>query len=409
MKLIDQYKGLRKEVYILSLGRMVTNLGAMINPVLTLILNQKLGMDATQVAFVTILSGMIVLPAGLLGGKVADRFSKKNVIIYCDILSVMLYLICAVIPLTLFSVVLIMIAAAAQYMEHPAYNALIADLTTIEDRQRAYSLQYLGANLGFVAAPSIAGILFNHYLWLSFIISAVAIATSTVLIFLKVKDITPVIDYTNVHNSYQRENKDLSLKNVLLLNRPVLLYIILFGLFDAAYQQYTYLMPLDMAGFHGDKGALIFGTVTSVNCIVVILFTPLLTNLGRKISHTKNLLMGEVLLLSAYVVYLSMLGKIPFYYVAMTLFTFGEIITAVSNGPYMTERIPSSHRGRINGLMDASRCVFYGLSLVITGRIYDSAGSIAAWVCVLIILGIAIAGGIWLIFYDRKRYRDLYL
>ena len=43
MKLLDQYRGLRREIYILFFGRIVTNLGSMIWPVLTMILSQKLG------------------------------------------------------------------------------------------------------------------------------------------------------------------------------------------------------------------------------------------------------------------------------------------------------------------------------------------------------------------------------
>ena len=78
MNIFTQYRGLRKENYILFLGRIVTNLGSMIWPVLTMILNQKMGMDATMVAIVTVVSSIILLPAGLLGGKLADKYKKES-------------------------------------------------------------------------------------------------------------------------------------------------------------------------------------------------------------------------------------------------------------------------------------------------------------------------------------------
>ena len=37
----SQYRGLRREIYILCFGRVVTNLGSMVWPMLTLILSQK--------------------------------------------------------------------------------------------------------------------------------------------------------------------------------------------------------------------------------------------------------------------------------------------------------------------------------------------------------------------------------
>ena len=43
MKFIQQYKNLSKEIYILFFGRVVTSMGSLIWPLLTLILKNKLG------------------------------------------------------------------------------------------------------------------------------------------------------------------------------------------------------------------------------------------------------------------------------------------------------------------------------------------------------------------------------
>lgn len=93
INIISQYKGLRRENYILCFGRLVTAMGAMVRPMLTMILSQKLGMNAVQVAWVTALMGILSIPANLIGGKMADRFSKKMNIVYLDIVSVVCYII----------------------------------------------------------------------------------------------------------------------------------------------------------------------------------------------------------------------------------------------------------------------------------------------------------------------------
>ena len=101
MNLFAQYRGLRRENYILCLGRMVTNMGAMVWPVMTLILNQKLGMNATEISLFTILSGVAVLPAGIIGGKLADKSNKKMIIVYADAISILFFLIAAFMPLSI--------------------------------------------------------------------------------------------------------------------------------------------------------------------------------------------------------------------------------------------------------------------------------------------------------------------
>ena len=47
MKIMEQYLGLKKEIYILTFGKVVTCLGAMVWPMMTLILSNKLKMDAS--------------------------------------------------------------------------------------------------------------------------------------------------------------------------------------------------------------------------------------------------------------------------------------------------------------------------------------------------------------------------
>ena len=174
MRLIDQYRGLRRENYILFFGRIVTSLGGMIWSLLTLILNQKMGMDAGSIAILVSTAGILLLPAGLLGGKLADRCNKKNIIIYADLVSIVCYVLCGLIPLGTPTIVLILIASLFQTLEGPAYDALVADITPTKDRERAYSLLYLGVNIGMILSPTIGGILLENHLWLCFIISGVS-------------------------------------------------------------------------------------------------------------------------------------------------------------------------------------------------------------------------------------------
>lgn len=100
MKFIDQYKNLGREIYILFFGRIVTSMGALIWPLMTLILKNKMRYDATFIAILTMGMSILQFPMLLLGGKLADTRNRKNVIIVCDLITEVSYVICAMIPLS---------------------------------------------------------------------------------------------------------------------------------------------------------------------------------------------------------------------------------------------------------------------------------------------------------------------
>ena len=405
--LLTQYRGLRKEIYILCFGRVVTNLGSMVWPMLTMILNQKLGLDAGAISVFFVITSLIMLPASLLGGKLADRFNKKNIIVRCDLVSIACYIACGLIPMSYATVALMVLAGVLQSMEGPSYDALFADLSMTKDRERAYSLDYLGANLGLVLSPTIAGVLFKNYLWLSFIISGVAIACSTALIFLLIRDITPVED-AGEEAVYQKGRGTESLFCILKDNRVVVLYLGISALYWSAYSQYSYLMPLDMGRVHGEDGAVIYGTVSSLNCIVVVAFTPLITRLTARLPDPKKFLVGEALIAAGYFAFLTLLGRVPAYYLAMLLFTWGEIFATIASGPYLSSRIPASHRGRITGFSSVLGTAISGACDLSVGHVYDGIGSTAAWVMVLALVGVSAVLTLVLISRDRKAYPKLY-
>ncbi|MDO4848142.1 MAG: MFS transporter [Clostridiaceae bacterium] len=407
MNLLNQYRGLRREIYVLFFGRIVTNLGSMIWPVMTLILSQKLGLSAAQISYYFVASSIITLPADIIGGKLADRFNKKRIIIICDTVSILCYFVCAAIPLGVGTVIIFIVAAIFQSMEYPSYDALFADMTLTKDRERAYSLEYLGGNLGLVLSPTIAGILFKDYLWLSFLISGIAIALSTVLIGVMIKDITPVED-TSEESEYQEKKEGVGVFRILRENPMLILYLVCCAFYYGAYGQYGFIMPLDMAAVHGDSGAVIFGTVSSLNCITVVIFTPLITKLFEKVRDTGKIIIGRMLVLAGYLVFLLLIGFIPGYYAAMLIFTWGEIFSTVSEGPYISTRIPASHRGRINGIMCVVAAVVTGSIDLTAGQLYDRVGSTWTWVFIFALAVVSIVSAIFLKALDKNAYPKLY-
>ena len=183
-QLFSQYAGLKKEIYILFVGKLVTAMGSFVWPMLTFFLTTKLGLSDGTSTLLIATASVLSFPAAILGGKLADRFRRKNIIILFDFLTISLYFLAAVLPLTFATAALLFLAGLFQTLESPAYDALNADYSTSAQREKAYSLSYLGFNLGFIIgasfpAPSAPGV-FESLLNLGIVTAEVGRAESDV-------------------------------------------------------------------------------------------------------------------------------------------------------------------------------------------------------------------------------------
>ena len=222
------------------------------------------------------------------------------------------------------------------------------------------------------------------------------------------KDIAPVRD-TGKKAVYQTERKGEGLWVVLKENPIIVLYIVLVSSYFATYQMYNYLMPLDLARLHGDSGAVIFGSITSVNCVAVVIFTPLFTRVFLRIPETVKTMLGQILLTVGFGLFMLCLGRIPFYYAAIIILTLGEVLCTLAESPYLTKRMPASHRGRINGVSEVLRTGITSIYQLVIGFVYKIGGSRTAWLTILAIgMFFMILCGV-LVVKDRKVYKNLYL
>ena len=407
MKLFNQYRGLRKEIYILFYGRVVTSMGGLVWPLMTLILSNKMGMSATEIANLMLVMGIIQLPCTLIGGKLADRFNKKWVIVICDMITVICYLICGFIPLSGVTIALFYIAGMFASFEYPSYDALVADLTSSEDREKAYSLNYLGMNLGLVLSPTIGGFLFANHLSLAFIITSIATFTSTALIFLFIKDVKRVEESDNTKNVYEADN-DSSVLSVMFSKKSILLYTLLLGLTGLVYSQFNFLIPLNLEDAFGEGGATLFGMLTSVNAITVIIGTPILTKVMAKVRDVNKLVIGISLEVFGLAMYIFIQDMLWLSFVSMVIFTFGEISNAIGASPYITRRIPASHRGRISAIGTVFGTGFQSVTQMGIAYLIDTQTLSFVWIVITIIGVVTIMGMYVLSLIDKKEYTLLY-
>ena len=65
-KIITQYSGLKREIYVLFVGQVVTAMGSFVWPMLTFLLTTKLGFSDGTATLLIATAGLISLPMALL-------------------------------------------------------------------------------------------------------------------------------------------------------------------------------------------------------------------------------------------------------------------------------------------------------------------------------------------------------
>lgn len=400
--MLKQYRGLKREIYVLFYGRVVTSMGSMIWPMMTLILSNKMHMKASDVAMLLLVFGIGQLPFTLLGGVLADRLNKKYNIIICDLITVISYGICAFIPLSVTALIFMFTASAFAALEHPSYQALLADLSNSEEREQVYSLSYLGMNLGFVIAPTIGGLLFEHHLPIAFLLTSLATLSSTLLIFFLVKDIKKQDALQD--NIYEQGSGEYTTLTVLKRNPCVALFIFIMGASTLVYTQLNFLLPLNMEMSFGAAGAKYFGILSSVNALVVIAATPFFTEWLAKFQDTRKMRLGLTLQVIGFVMFMFIQGILWLHYVAIIVFTFGEVITTIGMAPYISRRIPAAYRGRMNAVEMVFRNIVEVVSRLGVAQLVESVTIVQVWgfiggYGILVILGETL-----LIHMDQKYY-----
>ena len=353
LKVFSQFKGLKKEIYILFFGRLVTAMGNFIWPMLTFFLSEKLGIGDAKIAFIIGVSALIYIPAAWISGILADKFNRKHIIILFDLLSVIAFIVTAIIPFSVYSVITILIGSIFQDMEAASYDALIADFSTTWQREKAGTLEYLGTNIGVIFGSTFSGILFKNYTRLAFLLNGLAIFISTILIFLFVNMKNKIIneeEHINANTIYEEPvDENIKVLKVLKDKPSVLIFTFISCLIWLPATVYSTLLPLKLDSIHGLDGARIFGFLNGFNGFVVIAFTPLLSLILNKVTEIPKSFTGLILYGLGLIIFM-ITSNTYILFIGMFISTLGEISSVLGTGPYFSRRVPISHLGRVSSI-----------------------------------------------------------
>jgi MFS family permease len=385
-KSLEPYMGLPREVYVIFISRMVNAMGAFVWPMMTLLLTSKIGLSEKEAGWYMMLPGIFFIFASLLGGKLADVFGRKVIIVTLELIAAGLYIMCGFIEPSMTTYYLIMAAGFCYGVADPAHGALIADITTPENRDAAYALSYMGFNLGFAIGPAIGGWLFEnnlHWFFWGDAITAI-IAITLLMIFVK-ETIHLTKEDVGVDRQLEKQEQGSIIK--VLLKRPVLIgfAFIMFG-YNFVYAQWSFMVPIH-TDLVVEEGAKWYGFLSSFNGFVVIACTPLITLILHKLKTIQRIVVGGLLYIAGYLFFI-LTQNIAFFFIGVGIFTLGEIAVTVNAMPFIANHTPSSHRGRMNAIIPMISGLGFTISPMIMGNVIESTNITTAWwfVCIIMVV-----------------------
>ena len=153
--------GSLKSIYFLSFTNGFNF--AMVFPILSLFLVDSYGLTAETVGIIFGISGIVGVTFNPLGGYLADKTSKKILVVISGTLSAILLFFLGFQMVAYGLIALFIVRQLIQQINMPAFRALQADLVKDEVRGLEFGNVQMFNNFGAVLGPIIGGILYGQF------------------------------------------------------------------------------------------------------------------------------------------------------------------------------------------------------------------------------------------------------
>lgn len=297
----------------------------------------------------------------LLGGYLADRFSRKRLLVTTSMLTALTF-ITMTISLTLDWMLLFMVIYAVfsvtSNLGRPAMSAIIIDATTKENRQAVYALDYWLINLSIAIGTALGGWLYVSNQLLLFWILSFTSSVLPIAYYLFLDD-TPrtwqrqklrgVI--TDIFTSYQLAWRDRPFVKVVFGSMCILAAEFSMGSYVAVRLADSF-EPLSFAGW-SINGVRMMSIINIENTLLVVTLTFVVQQLAKRLSPRRTLAAGLLLYSIGYVVVTSansMTALMLFIFIA----TIGELLYSPVLNTQKANMMPADQRGAYSAFAGTS-------------------------------------------------------
>ncbi|WP_370567790.1 MDR family MFS transporter [Exiguobacterium sp. TBG-PICH-001] len=297
----------------------------------------------------------------LLGGYLADRFSRKRLLVTTSALTALTF-ITMTISLTLDWMLLFMVIYAVfsvtSNLGRPAMSAIIIDATTKENRQAVYALDYWLINLSIAIGTALGGWLYVSNQLLLFWILSFTSSVLPIAYYLFLDDTPRTWQrqklrgvLTDIFTSYQLAWRDRPFVKVVFGSMCILAAEFSMGSYVAVRLADSF-EPLSFAG-RSINGVRMMSIINIENTLLVVTLTFIVQRLAKRLSPRRTLAAGLMLYTIGYVVVTSansMTALMVFIFIA----TIGELLYSPVLNTQKANMMPADQRGAYSAFAGTS-------------------------------------------------------
>jgi MFS family permease len=317
--LLAGLRALPRPVWILCAGIFINRFGTFVMPFLALYLTGR-GYTAGDAALALGAFGLGHLGAAVAGGHLADHLGRRNTIVLSMLSTGVAMLLLSQAENLWAIVALAALTGVTGEMSRPAASALLTDLVEPDQRMLAFALSRVAVNAGWA---------FGH--------AATSIGFGLVALIALPHGIRTKPTATPWPGVWK----------VLRGDRAFALYIAATFAVAIVFQQMGSTFSLQVTGL--GFSAVTYGLLISLNGVLVVLFELPLTMWVKRLPVRRAMAAGYVLVGAGFAC-AGFARSVPELALAMTVFTFGEMISMPASGTYLASIAPVHARGRYMGI-----------------------------------------------------------
>jgi predicted MFS family arabinose efflux permease len=389
-KYIDNFRGFRREVWILTLITFINRAGTMVLPFLSKYLNDDLHFSYEQIGNILVCFGLGSMVGSWLGGKLSDKIGFYKIMIFSLFVSGLMFFglqyITSYIGLCI-AVFLIMVVAD---MFRPAMFVSLGAYAKPENRTRALTLVRLAINLGFATGPALGGLIimsigYKGLFWADGATCIIAILIFWILVKEKKK---PAED--KAAKALLEANRESVFKD-----RPFWIFLFMCVITGVLFFQLFTTIPL----YHKkqfDLNELQTGLLLTLNGVLIFFMEmPVVSYIERnKLNKVKVVTIGCLLMtISLFLLLINFWAGILI--IMMLFMTVAEMFAFPFSNSFAMSRAPKGHEGRYMAIFTMSFSAAHILSAKIGMGVVAAYGYQMNWLFMGILGLIGTAAGYW--------------
>lgn len=387
-KILNPYKNLSKEIWILSLITLINRTGAMVIPFLSLYLTKSLGFSLMEVGAVMTFYGLGSVFGTWSGGQLTDKVGYYKIMYFSLFFGGILFFMIQYLETFWGFCIGIFVLISVIDLFRPAMWVAISDYSSEENKTRSVTLIRLAINLGFSFGPALAGLIiatigYKGLFWIDAITTFVAGILLYTYLFQKTGTVR------------KEENNDGTKKLSPYRDFQFILFWIAIFLSGVSFVQFIEILPL----FYNEVIHLNeqeIGYLLALNGFLIFLTEmPIVDYLDKKFHHIKLVMFGMLLFAASFII-LNLYHSTWIAIIGMLLLTYGEIFSFPFSNTYAMERSKKGNQGQYMAMYSMTFSFAFIVGPLMGMYLVDNFGYATLWYVVTGILLLSCLMLIWL-------------